>query len=560
MIQPHIRRLAGVVMALAGLSQSVICQQQPVSPLVPQTGVTATVSGAVVDDLSGVGIRGARVFVRSTASQQIIAYESSSDDRGRFTVAGIAPGRYTVNVTHERYGSSEYRANHNQDATVVTLSPGSNLTSVVIGLSLPGVIIGRVLDENNEPAVSAQVQCLRVGFLAGRRKLSQSNLTTTNDLGEYRISGVLPGRYVIMAMYHPRRVGIRADTVIPSPEVAAAAGFGYAPAFFQDALSAETATEVEIRAGIEVNRLDLHMARTRIIQIRGSVAMTGSEPSAANVLLWRLDPSGRSSTPPSITRLDAKARFQFGDVQTGSYLLGVSTLDPSSRREAWEFLQVGSSDLDLKISLSPAIELKGSVIFDPPTPQPASRVTVVLQAVRIGGRQQVEVTPGQAFSIRGVPPDSYGVSLQGTQEGTYVKSVTYGNVDYTDSNLEVTPGSSGAELRVTVASDGAQLSGSVGLTDSATVAGATVVLVPDAPRRGIDRLYKVTTSDDSGAFRLKGIAPGRYMLFAWESVEADSWMDADFLKKVETLGQRVTLDANSSQSVAVKVIGKSKPQ
>src|SRR5207248_8888823 len=64
-----------------------------------------------------------------------------------------------------------------------------------------GVIAGRVLDEEGEPLPWAQVSALREVYSNGKRRLSPEALVPTNDLGEFRLFGLKPGRYFVSARY-----------------------------------------------------------------------------------------------------------------------------------------------------------------------------------------------------------------------------------------------------------------------------------------------------------------------------------------------------------------------
>jgi hypothetical protein len=66
--------------------------------------------------------------------------------------------------------------------------------------------------------------------------------------------------------------------------------------------------------------------------------------------------------------------------------------------------------------------------------------------------------------------------------------------------------------------------------------------------------YRSVKTDRSGAFQLKGLPPGEYKLYAWESVENRAWVDAEFLKPVEAKAKAVTIREGDSQIVEIKVI------
>jgi hypothetical protein len=81
-----------------------------------------------------------------------------------------------------------------------------------------------------------------------------------------------------------------------------------------------------------------------------------------------------------------------------------------------------------------------------------------------------------------------------------------------------------------------------------------VVAVPDEPRRTQLRFYKDDHTDQYGRFTIKGIAPGRYKLFAWEDVEEGAYQDPEFIKRFETLGEAVVIREDSHESAQLKLI------
>src|SRR5947208_15375800 len=60
-----------------------------------------------------------------------------------------------------------------------------------------GVITGHVVDEDREPVAFLQVQAMRHRYSQGKKQLVAYGSATTNDIGEYRIFGLPPGRYYI---------------------------------------------------------------------------------------------------------------------------------------------------------------------------------------------------------------------------------------------------------------------------------------------------------------------------------------------------------------------------
>ena len=89
----------------------------------------------------------------------------------------------------------------------------------------------------------------------------------------------------------------------------------------------------------------------------------------------------------------------------------------------------------------------------------------------------------------------------------------------------------------------------------APASGATVVLVPEPePRREQRSWYKMVRSDPSGQFSMAGLAPGEYRLFGWVNVQDGAWMNAEFLKPIESQGRRVTVTEGTTTAADLIVI------
>jgi hypothetical protein len=83
---------------------------------------------------------------------------------------------------------------------------------------------------------------------------------------------------------------------------------------------------------------------------------------------------------------------------------------------------------------------------------------------------------------------------------------------------------------------------------------ATVVLVPDPPRRQRFDLYYAEGSNATGRARFAGVAPGDYKMFAWDDVPGDSWQDPDFIRPYEDRGKPVHVSEGSSENVELRVL------
>ena len=94
-------------------------------------------------------------------------------------------------------------------------------------------------------------------------------------------------------------------------------------------------------------------------------------------------------------------------------------------------------------------------------------------------------------------------------------------------------------IQVLVGSGAGTVSGLVQDGPAKVVAGATVALVPEAARRENLALYLSAATDASGRFVMRGVPPGDYKLFAWESVRPFAYQNATFIARAENRGRLI---------------------
>src|SRR5207247_5680210 len=87
-------------------------------------------------------------------------------------------------------------------AQQIALADGQVIDRITVSLFPGGVIAGRVFDTRSDPAEYASVQALRVSR-TGRGRPEMRQGSSTNDLGEFRLAHLEPGKYLLFVT--PRR-------------------------------------------------------------------------------------------------------------------------------------------------------------------------------------------------------------------------------------------------------------------------------------------------------------------------------------------------------------------
>ena len=133
---------------------------------------------------------------------------------GTFVFPDLPAGTYGVTVW--RNGFSEFSPQRDRDShgRYITLKAGQKLENLDLRLNPTGVIAGQVSDEDQEPVQGLEVFALRINFQpGGRKQVSASSRTVTDDLGNFRLSNLAPGSYYVSAgglIHQPmREVGLK---------------------------------------------------------------------------------------------------------------------------------------------------------------------------------------------------------------------------------------------------------------------------------------------------------------------------------------------------------------
>lgn len=81
----------------------------------------------------------------------------------------------------------------------MVLAPGQHVEDAIISLMPGGIIAGRVTDETKSPLSGVYLQAMKFAYRDGKRELEEMGSASTNKRGEYRMAGLLPGRYYLRA-------------------------------------------------------------------------------------------------------------------------------------------------------------------------------------------------------------------------------------------------------------------------------------------------------------------------------------------------------------------------
>jgi 5-hydroxyisourate hydrolase-like protein (transthyretin family) len=506
-----------------------------------------SIEGQVLDAVTGAPVRKATVlFRRIEANPSAFGnFSTVSDAAGKFAMKDIEPGQYRLTVDRTGFVNMEYGARSpGRTGAILSLSRAQSLKDLVVRLTPHGVVAGRVVDQDGDAVAALGVQLERYRYVNGVKQLAPSgSVTFTNDLGEYRLFGVAPGKYYLSATYREGADGALDRSATSQPDE------DYVPTYYPGTIEATTAAELNVMPGSELRNFNFALSKTRTVRLRGRV-------SALAVLgrgFVSLRPRGRITGPFSNRPypIDSNGRFEIRGVAPGSYFLEVRLQGGQSARQP---IEVGKGNMDdIALSVSTYLSIQGRVRIDPEATTGMSGVRITLQSLESGGifgnLPNTNLNSDRTFQLELVSPDRYNVVFTGLPEGFYVKAIRSGDADVLASGLDLTNGA-GADLEVVLSPKAGQLSGVVQNSKTQQPApGAFVVLIPqEKERRDQQSYYKTTTTDQTGSFILKSLVPGTYKAFAWEDIENGAYMDPDFVKPFESSGESVSVVESASSA------------
>ena len=540
-------------------NQPQAANSQPVNTQPAQPRDRCSVEGQVMNPLTGEPVRKAHISLQGMGSPNSrgaspSTYAAVTDAGGRFTIQDVEPGTYFMGA--ERNGFIDAQSGRwGQARPVMTLNPGQHIGDIVFRLVPHGVITGRVLDEDGEPVENVQVNVLRRQFFRGKRQLVPSGGSGTDDLGEYRIFGLEPGKYYLSANYRRWNVMMAQDrTPGGAPEE------GYAPTYFPGTTDPAGAVAIQVSAGAMVGGTDLALRKTRTVRVRGHVANVTGDGLPSRTML-RLVPRNTSFGGFFVQTWTQAIRnqggtFEFRGVAPGAYLVWAQWSDEGKGYSVMQPVDVGNNNLDdVTVLLSPGVELKGQVRTEGSGAVNLGSLSIRLEPkeTSMRGGQGAKANDDGTFAIQNVSADHYWVNVYGLLPAYYVKSVRMGDADALESGLDTSQGAAGT-LEITISGNGGQIEGTAADSKQKPASAAVVALVPDAPRRERLMLFKTSATDTTGHFNITGIAPGEYKLFAWEQIEEGAYQDPEFLKVYENQGQGVTIREGSRETAQLKVI------
>jgi hypothetical protein len=433
-----------------------------------------------------------------------------------------------------------------------------NQTEVVIYLDPESLIIGHVEVPGLESGMRIRVELYRREIREGLEVWQFTRNFRTWADGEFRFCDLPAGTYKLGTAEEVDRDPL---TFTPGGQQ-----FGYPPVFYPAAIDFASATPIQLAEGTTF-RANLSPVRHGYYPVKIPIA-NGTVGQPINV---RVYPVGHAGPGYSLGYNSGEQLIQ-GMLPDGNYTLeALSQGQPGSTGFLNFSVGPGSVEgpvLNLVPNTSLTVAVKeefnsGQSVFveEAPTASPDGRVEgarrrranvqVLLMPIEEFGSAETRVSePWEGIAehtvvVPNVQPGRYRVNVQ-TGAG-YAASIQYGGIDLLRQPLVVGLGGSSSPIEVTLRDDGAEVEGKV--------EDETQGFVYFLPLGGGPGQFRQTTSAPDGSFGLAQLPPGSYRVLAFERQQDElAYADAEAMRKLESKGEIIQLDAGQKEHLRLRII------
>jgi hypothetical protein len=518
---------------------------------------TASIKGRVVAADTGRPLRRAQVRV---AAPELggMGKSAGTDPDGHFDIADLPAGRYTITVSRGGYLRMQYGQRRFGDSGApLQVADGEVHDRIDFALPRASTISGRVLDESGQPVGAAAMYAMQWQYFSGRRQLVPivgGIGTRSDDTGHYRLQGVPPGDYYVMATAR--------DTWASDedPDVT----FGFSPSFYPGVAAPGEAQLVRVGVGQDVESIDFSLVPVRSATLSGIALGFDGAPLASTTVALSQEVRGPTSMSMSMvgsTRTSGDGSWKLERVLPGEYTLRVSAPGAEGRTESTTLpIFVSGTDIEgIVLAADPGLIVSGEVEADQGLALPAGSLRVVVSPLRptsssiaLGADDGVVRDDG-SFSRRTHSGESM-INVSSLPPGWAVKTIEIDGDDYAGRPVGLEGGRPLSGVKIVLTDRFPTLTGAL-TDDRGNPAEGTVVLFPQDDARWIDGTGAVRTArpDQSGVYRFSAVRPGAYFIVALEYLPPGQVNDPEFLAKLQGDAERIRAQEGQAATLNLRV-------
>jgi hypothetical protein len=535
------------------------------------------ITGRVLAADNGRPMKRARVFINSADLGN--GRGALTDDQGVFDFTELPAGRYTIVASKAGYVQLSYGQRRPlQAGTPLQLLDGQQLKGVEFRLPRGSVVAGAVFDEDGEPMPGVNVRVMRYQYQQGERRMTPVSNAQTDDKGEYRVWGLMPGDYYVSAIarnFAPygsrpfaggrggRGGGLAAGASASSDEEELA----YAPTYYPGVSNVADAKAISIGLSQEVLDISFNMELVHAARITGRVTNPdGSEVSSGNVNLVNDGLPGRGQAGVNYGgRIDWDGSFSIANVPPGRYILRARGTDSETPQYAAQYaaqpISINGQDVDdVTVILTPGATITGTVTLQPgSTPAPdITNIRITAPPTdqdSFGQQANARVDKEGKFTLDGVPAGTHLIRPSGGLRGWVLKSVAINGRDVTDTPMTLRSGESVSGVSIVFTDQLSEINGTITTDQGVPMPEYTVLAftIDSSLWRPQSRQIMTARPDQTGKFRIRGLPPGEYYVTTIDPAESGEWFEPSYLDDHRAGAAQVTLTDGDTKTHDFKI-------
>src|SRR5580704_2314084 len=434
----------------------------------------------------------------------------------------------------------------------------TNQSEILVFLDPESLIVGHVNLPGSEGDMRILTNLYRREIREGQEHWDLARTFTTWADGEFRFSELTAGTYKLGTGEQLDRDPL---SFVPGGQL-----FGFAPIFYPGATDFSVAGSIQLGVGATF-QANLSPVRHAYYPVKIPIRNASADQSIS----LRIYPLGHPGPGYSLGYNSAEQLIQ-GSLPDGNYTVEADARGGQSRSTGFlNFSVRGGPSEASALTLIPNTSLTATVKeeFNSAQSAPAvmnmapvdgasnfarqRRVDVQVTLMPIGefgsgeaaASQPVENSQDNALVIPNVRPGRYRVHVV-TGFG-FAASIVSGGTDLLRQPLVVGLGGSSSPIEITIRDDGAEVDGK-----AEEAAECHIYFLPVSEGSG---QFREANSTQEGSFSLAQLPPGTYYVLAFDSPQNDlPYADAEAMRKLESKGQVIQVDAGQKEHLRLKII------
>ncbi|MGA2590909.1 MAG: carboxypeptidase regulatory-like domain-containing protein [Bryobacteraceae bacterium] len=494
--------LRGIGIALLSLVAAIVCAQPNASRF--------ALRGRAVDE-NGRPISGLQIALWDD-KWKAVTEPVTSDADGRFVFNGLDERQYVMGASFHGETIFYRELPNSGDAVTTPAGPKYEGSEILFRVVPHAAIAGTVRDEFGDPVANASISLFQLGWRDGQAVFAPAEYAETDDRGQYRIHELHPGAYALCVAVEPNPNGASPfGAVAPQPGLADFQTHGEPRYYKRSCYPAKPPASFQIGPAQQVQK-DFTLGSAHAFSVRGRVTNPPPETSFS-VTLFRDDEVNVVEQPRSTCIKLADGSFEFEGVEPGRYRIEAN----AGAIRAGTAIHVEGADVgELELMLEPA----GSIdvyVHDLPNGAAADVVRIGLRSTgpRPSETTWAQTGPDGALRFESVEAGTYWLQTR-TNGPVCVESIRFGDREVLQGALTIATGQQ-ARMDVATSTQCATIESKV-VSQGKPAALARVLLLLSGSAESPGDTF-LTTSSDDGTFSIEGLAPGRYLLWAWSQEE-----------------------------------------